>query len=61
VAIFNYGFDTAVENFKQAKCKFYTVSNYNALLKYAEKHQYISAADTAVLKQWRTAPSTWGQ
>src|SRR5450432_1974231 len=25
VAIFNYGFDTAIENFKQAKCKFYTL------------------------------------
>ncbi|MEO6851667.1 MAG: orotate phosphoribosyltransferase [Mucilaginibacter sp.] len=60
-AIFNYGFEEATENFKQAKCKFFTLSNYNAVLKYAEKHQFISAADTAVLKHWRTSPATWGQ
>jgi orotate phosphoribosyltransferase len=60
-AIFSYGFDVATENFKNAKCPFITLSNYNALLKYAEAHQYISAADTAVLKEWRSQPSTWKQ
>ena len=60
VAIFSYGFDVAADNFKQAQCKYFTLSNYNALLKYAEEHQYISTADTAVLKQWRESPSTWG-
>ena len=60
-AIFSYGFDVATENFKEKKCPFFTLSNYNALLKYAEEHQYISAADTEVLKQWREQPSTWGQ
>jgi orotate phosphoribosyltransferase len=60
-AIFSYGFDIATENFKEAKCPFITLSNYNALLKYAEQHNYISAADTEVLKKWRAQPSTWGQ
>jgi orotate phosphoribosyltransferase len=60
-AIFSYGFDVATENFKQAKCKFYTLSNYNALLKYAEEHQYISSANVEILRQWRVSPSTWGQ
>ena len=60
VAIFTYGFDVAAENFKQAQCKFFTLSNYSALLKYAEQNQYISAGDTSVLKQWRESPSTWG-
>ncbi|MFD0763354.1 orotate phosphoribosyltransferase [Mucilaginibacter lutimaris] len=60
-AIFSYGFDVATDNFKEAKCPFITLSNYNALLKYAEEHNYISAADTAVLKEWRIQPSTWGQ
>jgi orotate phosphoribosyltransferase len=60
-AIFSYGFDVATENFKNAKCSFITLSNYNALLKYAEENQYISAADTAVLKEWRLQPSTWKQ
>lgn len=60
-AIFSYGFDVATENFKNAKCSFFTLSNYNALLKYAEEYQYISAADVEVLKLWREQPSTWGQ
>jgi orotate phosphoribosyltransferase len=60
-AIFSYGFDLATENFKNANCPFITLSNYNALLKYAEENQYISAKDTEVLKQWRESPSTWGQ
>ena len=60
-AIFSYGFDLAEENFKNAKCPFVTLSNYNALLKYAEEKQYISASDIEVLKKWREEPSTWGQ
>jgi orotate phosphoribosyltransferase len=60
VAIFDYGFDTAIENFKQAQCKFFTLSNYSALLKYAEEHQYILSADAAALRQWRENPAVWG-
>jgi orotate phosphoribosyltransferase len=60
-AIFSYGFDTATENFKQANCKFFTLSNYSALLKYAEQNHYISVQDTEVLRKWRISPSTWGQ
>lgn len=60
-AIFSYGFDQATENFNDAKCKFYTLSNYNALLKYAEANNYISADESEILRKWRTSPSTWGQ
>jgi orotate phosphoribosyltransferase len=60
-AIFSYGFDVATENFKEAGCKFFTLSNYDALLKYAEENNYISAADSEILKEWRISPSTWGQ
>ena len=60
-AIFSYGFDVAVENFKQANCPFVTLSNYNALIKYAGENQYISAGDVEVLKQWRENPAEWGQ
>ena len=60
-AIFSYGFDQATENFKEAKCKFFTLSNYNALLKYAQENNYISAAESEILSKWRVSPSTWGQ
>ncbi|MDB5029500.1 orotate phosphoribosyltransferase [Mucilaginibacter sp.] len=60
-AIFSYGFDVAADNFKQANCPFVTLSNYNALIKYASENQYISRDDVEVLQQWRENPSTWGQ
>jgi orotate phosphoribosyltransferase len=59
-AIFSYGFDIATENFKAANCPFVTLSNYNALLKYAEENQYIIRKDVDVLREWRQSPSTWG-
>jgi len=60
-AIFTYGFDVATNNFKQANCPFVTLSNYNALIKYASENQYILDKDVEVLQQWRENPSTWGQ
>jgi orotate phosphoribosyltransferase len=59
-AIFSYEFDIADENFKAANCPYITLSNYTALLNYAEEHQYISRKDVEVLREWRKSPSTWG-
>ncbi|MDB5032424.1 MAG: orotate phosphoribosyltransferase [Mucilaginibacter sp.] len=59
-AIFSYGFDIAEENFKAANCPYITLSNYTALLSYAEQNQYISRKDVEVLREWRESPSTWG-
>ncbi len=60
VAIFNYGFDKAEENFKEAKCRFETLSNYNALIDYAAQHNFVSASDLKLLRQWREDPEGWG-
>jgi orotate phosphoribosyltransferase len=60
-AIFTYGFDVAADNFKQANCPFVTLSNYNALIKYARENQYIMPADVEVLKKWREDPANWAQ
>ena len=59
-AIFTYGFDVAEANFKRANCPFVTLSNYNALIKYAGDNQYIAANDVEMLKQWRENPAEWG-
>jgi orotate phosphoribosyltransferase len=59
-AIFTYGFDIAEENFKQANCPYVTLSNYNALIKYAVENQFITEKDVDLLKQWRENPSAWG-
>ena len=60
VAIFDYGFDAAIENFKNAKCRFTTLSNYNALIEYAAHYNFVSEDDLNLLRQWRENPSQWG-
>ena len=61
VGIFNYGFDAADENFKNAKCRFLTLSNYTALIEYAAEHNFVSAEDLNILRKWRQNPEAWGQ
>ena len=60
VGIFNYGFDAAEENFKNAKCRFLTLSNYSALIEYAAEHSFISAEELKLLRTWREDPQNWG-
>jgi len=59
-AIFTYEFDVATENFNEAKCPFVTLSNYSALIKYAEQNNYVTSADVDMLRKWRQDPSVWG-
>jgi len=58
-AIFTYEFKTALENFKKAKCKLVTLSNYSTLLQQAIDSKYISEKDLASLKEWRENPTDW--
>ena len=60
VGIFNYGFDAAEENFKNAKCRFLTLSNYSALIEYAAEHNFVSAEALNILRKWRENPEAWG-
>ncbi len=61
VSIFTYGFDLAEENFKEAKCRFATLSNYNTLIEYAAEHSFIAQDDVDLLNKWRRNPSEWGK
>jgi orotate phosphoribosyltransferase len=61
VAIFTYGFDQAVENFTNAKCRFSTLSNYPALINYAAEHSFIAQNEINLLNKWRENPSKWGE
>lgn len=60
-AIFTYGFDLAEANFKKAKCKLATLTNYNTLINVALDKGYISEKDIAGLTDWRSNPDTWKQ
>jgi orotate phosphoribosyltransferase len=59
VAIFSYGFDQAEDNFKQAKCRFSTLSNYNTLIEYAAEHSFIPQNEVEMLNKWRENPAEW--
>ena len=60
-AIFTYGFETAEENFKKAKCNLLTLSNYDTLIKQALQSKYITEKDLKSLQEWRVNPSEWGK
>lgn len=59
VAIFSYGFDVADENFKAAKCRYTTLSNYSALIKYASENGFIHHEEEDLLREWRRDPASW--
>ena len=58
-AIFTYGFDLSVENFKNAKCELVTLSDYNNLIEQAMDTGYVSDKEINALKKWREAPDQW--
>ncbi|MEE9348931.1 MAG: orotate phosphoribosyltransferase [Flavobacteriaceae bacterium] len=59
VAIFSYGFEFAVENFKKANIELTTLSDYGYLLEQAAKASYITEKDLETLHAWRENPSKW--
>jgi len=61
VSIFTYGFDVADENFKAAKCRYTSLSNYETLIDYASEHSIIAGTDIELLKKWRENPAEWGK
>lgn len=60
-AIFTYGFDKAVENFKSASCEVETLSNYNSMINLALSEGYVKNDDLETLKSWREQPAVWGK
>ncbi len=60
-AIFTYGFEIAEENFKNANCNLFTLTNYSTLIEKAVENNYISESDVKSLNEWRENPSEWGK
>jgi len=58
-AIFTYGFDNALQNFKSANCTFTTLTDYNQLIDIALSKKHISDNDISDLKKWRENPAQW--
>ena len=59
VAIFSYGFDTAIQNFKEAGIELHTLSNYEYLIEVAQKTHYINQSEAETLQGWRKDPANW--
>lgn len=59
IASFTYGFDIAVNAFKEAKVELVTLTNYEAVLETALKTNYINEEDVEVLRNWRKDPAHW--
>ncbi len=58
-AIFNYGFDVATKNFKNANLDLYTLSDYENLLNLAVEKMYITEKEEITLSKWRKNPANW--
>ena len=59
VAIFTYGFDLSINNFKNSKCELITLSDYNTLIQQAMDSGFISDKEINILEKWREAPDQW--
>ena len=60
-AIFTYGFDQALENFKKANCHLETLTNYSTLINTALQKEYVDEKDIKSLKEWRMNPALWSE
>lgn len=59
VAIFNYNFALAEENFKKANIKLVSLSGYNELIKVCEQTKLFSESQILSLNEWRKSPENW--
>ncbi|MEY8019670.1 orotate phosphoribosyltransferase [Muriicola sp. SD30] len=59
IAIFTYGFDVAIENFKKKGVELHTLSNYETLVQLASDSHYIKEEQLNTLMEWRKNPSLW--
>ncbi len=59
VSVFTYGFAQAAENFKKAKVKSLSLTDYPTLLQVAQENRYIAESDLQKLNAWHETPESW--
>jgi len=59
VAIFSYGFEIALDNFRKAGVELHTLTDYHTLIETALETGYIQQEQVDLLRQWRKDPSVW--
>ncbi len=60
IAIFDYGFQQAKNNFALKNVPYKTITNYSELLKVAVHINYLEPAELDVLNHWSEDPENWG-
>jgi len=60
-AIFSYGFQIAINNFKKADCPVQTLTTYETMINIAVKEGYLKKDDIKSLTDWRKDPGNWRQ
>jgi orotate phosphoribosyltransferase len=59
VSIFNYGFETAKESFRNAGIQLRSLTNYEMLIGLALEKGMIPAGEREILLKWNADPSNW--
>lgn len=59
VSLFNYGFEAAKENFKNARVPFYSLSSFKDLLEVAREKNLFSSEQLENIANWRLDPANW--
>lgn len=59
LAIFNYEFEVAKNNFESKQIPFLTLTNYSTLIEEAKALDYISEEDYSMLLSWSSDPKAW--
>lgn len=59
LAIFQYGFSTAISRFKEKNIQFSSLTDFNTLLARALRSDYISQSEYERLKSWNIDPKLW--
>lgn len=52
ISVFDYGFPVAENNFNEANCSFYSLSNFEILVQVAKEKEYITDAELTMLRDW---------
>ncbi|MBK43349.1 MAG: orotate phosphoribosyltransferase [Flavobacteriaceae bacterium] len=61
IAIFDYGFKTSAQIFAENKILVHSLSNYDHLIKYALKKDFISFSQVELLSNWKNDPANWNK
>jgi len=60
-AIFTYGFEQAISNFKNANCQLVTLTNYDILIQQAANSGFVVEKYLQTLMAWKNDPKAWSE